>query len=73
MTSFLLTLTQIKLLGIKQFSASIGKGCSHMHTIPPLPRISDALSIQHNNKLLIHKSSPIKALSTVQCVFLRKI
>ena len=36
---------QIRLLGIKQLSASIGIGSSHMQMMPPLPRVKEALSI----------------------------
>ncbi len=41
----LLEIVQIRLLGIKQLSASIGIGSSHMQIIPPLPRFKEALSI----------------------------
>ncbi|HOR14133.1 MAG TPA: hypothetical protein PKX46_09400, partial [Clostridia bacterium] len=33
-----------RLLGIKQFCASMGTGASHMQMIPPLPRAREALS-----------------------------
>ena len=31
---------------MKQLSSSIGIGSSHIHTIPPFPRVRDALSIK---------------------------
>ena len=36
---------QIRLLGIKQLSASIGIGSSHIQIMPPFPRFKAALSI----------------------------
>ena len=35
----------IRLLGIKQLSASIGIGSSHIQIMPPFPRFKEALSI----------------------------
>ena len=35
--------SQIRLLGIRQLSASMGIGSSHIQIIPPLPRLSFAL------------------------------
>lgn len=32
---------QIRLLGIKQLSLSIGIGSSHIHLMPPFPRFAD--------------------------------
>lgn len=43
--TFAMGVIQIRLLGIKQLSLSIGIGSSHIHMMPPFPRFKEALSI----------------------------